>query len=67
MVECRRSVVWDDKVEEIVVNHHSYAYSGIIPCTGAFRCIYCGKHYDAKDFSDGDTMLNIEWQKGEDV
>ena len=43
---CKRTVYdWarPGEVKRIVVNKHSYAYSGKMPCTGNLKCIYCGK------------------------
>lgn len=31
------------KVKIIEVPEHRYAWSGTIPCTGVYRCVYCGK------------------------
>lgn len=44
--ECHRTICWRGKVEEITVDHHMFAWSGEIPCTGTLRCIYCGMHED---------------------
>lgn len=41
--ECHRIIVWGGKVQNIVVNKHSFAWSGRMPCTGIRRCIYCGQ------------------------
>jgi heme/copper-type cytochrome/quinol oxidase subunit 2 len=41
-MKCKRQIVWKGKVETIT-HIHSYAWSGKIPCTGKYRCIYCGK------------------------
>lgn len=30
---------------------HSYAWSGNIPCTGMYRCVYCGKPKDEHSFN----------------
>ena len=27
-------------------DHHSYAWSGKMPCTGIYRCVYCGALQD---------------------
>jgi hypothetical protein len=41
--KCRRTVVWGGVVREIEVEHHSYAWSGKMPCTGVYRCVFCGQ------------------------
>ena len=43
-VKCHRTIQWHGKVSNIVCDGHMLAYSGTIPCTGALRCIYCGKY-----------------------
>lgn len=42
--KCHRTISWLGKVEEIVVDKHTFAWSGKIPCTGEKRCIYCGEY-----------------------
>lgn len=49
---CKRTVYdWDNpgKTKKITVDHHSYTYSGQIPCTGSLVCIYCGKFKDEEE------------------
>jgi len=31
--------------------NHSYAWSGSMPCTGRWQCIYCGKPEDETTFN----------------
>ena len=53
--ECRRTV-YDGKggIEIIYVKQHSYAWSGKIPCTGVYRCVYCGA---LKEDSDENILV----------
>ena len=43
---CKR-MVYDfenpGEVKIITVDHCSYAWSGTIPFSGVYRCVYCGK------------------------
>ncbi len=42
-MSCKRKIINEEgKVETIIVEHHSYAWSGKMPCTGVFRCVHCG-------------------------
>ena len=44
MNKCHRLVYdWDNpgKYKWIDVDHHSFAWSGAMPCTGRKKCIYC--------------------------
>lgn len=36
-------IVGYGKVEEVECRLHSFAWSGRMPNTGVYRCIYCGK------------------------
>ncbi len=29
-------------IKTIIVDHHDYAWSGSMPCTGVYRCVHCG-------------------------
>lgn len=51
--KCKR-IVYDGKggTEQIEVDHHQFAYSGQIPCTGLYRCIYCGYIAEYNHFGD---------------
>ena len=42
LVKCKRLIRWLGKVEEIILESHTFAWSGNIPCTGIRKCIYCG-------------------------
>jgi len=44
MKKCVRTV-YDFKgvVETIEVETHAFHYTGRIPCTGRYACMYCGK------------------------
>jgi len=49
MDECKRTVYdWDhpNKIKEIEVPQHDYAWSGKIPMSGTYRCVHCGKEGD---------------------
>lgn len=46
---CKRQVVWHGVVEDIVVDHHVFSWSGKIPCTGVRKCLYCGQIEDNED------------------
>jgi len=47
-------ICWKGIVEKIECIDHSYSWSGKIPCTGVYRCIYCGKIKKEE---------NQQWQK----
>jgi len=40
---CRVIVSLKGSTFKIERKTHSYAWSGAIPCTGVYRCVYCGK------------------------
>lgn len=40
---CKRTIQYMNKIEHISVDEHSFRWSGEIPCTGEYRCIYCQK------------------------
>lgn len=43
--QCKRTIYDpkdNSKVKTITVDHHDYAWSGSMPCTGVYRCIHCG-------------------------
>jgi hypothetical protein len=44
--KCKRLVVRDGKVVEIECENHTYSWSGKMPCTGIYRCVFCGKPAD---------------------
>jgi hypothetical protein len=44
--KCTRLVVRDGKVVEIECENHTYSWSGKMPCTGVYRCVFCGKPAD---------------------
>lgn len=66
-MSCKRTVYDFDHpgmVKEIVVPEHSYAWSGRMPNTGTYRCIYCGKPEDSTTFSGRrKTMRKSEPEK----
>lgn len=37
-----KHLVWHGRVTEKECTQHSFAWSGEIPCTGTYKCIYCG-------------------------
>jgi len=46
MKPCHRTVHKLDgsgEVEDIVVDSHSFSWTGRVPCTGRYACMYCGK------------------------
>jgi hypothetical protein len=47
--KCKRLVVRNGKVIEIKCENHSYAWSGKVPCTGVYRCVFCGKPFDEEN------------------
>ena len=54
-MQCKRIVQdWENPghTKEIVANNHSYAWSGSIPCTGEWACVFCGQPEDPTDRSD---------------
>jgi len=36
-------LIWHGIVEKVECENHSYTWSGEMPCTGIFYCVYCGK------------------------
>ena len=60
----------------IECTEHRFAYSGRIPCTGPWRCIYCGKRAEpskyVRDMSSSELALQLrqyfdsEFQDGRD-
>jgi len=40
---CIRQVIWNGKIETINMPFHSLAYMGQVLCTGAIKCLFCGK------------------------
>lgn len=38
-----KTIVWHGKVKEVECEIHSFAWSGSVPNTGVYRCVYCGK------------------------
>lgn len=42
-MSCKRKVYGEKGIETIIVDNHSYAWSGSMPCTGVYRCVYCGQ------------------------
>jgi hypothetical protein len=46
MKKCKRVVRWHGKFKTIEVDRHSYGWSGVIACTGVFRCVFCGQLED---------------------
>ncbi len=45
MPECVRTVYDFEnpgRITTINTKEHSYSWSGKIPCTGVYRCIFCG-------------------------
>lgn len=49
---CKRMVHDFDnpgRIKIIEVEEHSYAWSGSIPCTGVYRCVYCGRPYESEE------------------
>lgn len=43
-----KHLVWRGKVKVVRCIDHSFAWSGRIPCTGIYRCIYCGYPHPTK-------------------
>lgn len=41
-----KTTVWLGKIEKVLCNNHAYSWSGKMPCTGVYRCIFCGKLKD---------------------
>lgn len=60
MEKCKRIVVFTDEVKVITTDHHRFAYSGKIPCTGPQVCIYCGKHKEEKEVVSTEERNQIE-------
>jgi len=38
-----KTLVWRGKISTVPCCPHNYAWAGITPCTGVYRCILCGK------------------------
>jgi len=50
--KCKRLVVIRGVVTEIECENHSYAWSGRVPNTGVYRCVYCGHIPEDKGTED---------------
>ena len=44
-------IIRDGEYKKVECTHHSYAWSGQMPCTGIYRCVYCGKPEDENSFT----------------
>jgi hypothetical protein len=42
-----KTLVWP-KLHRVECKNHSYSWSGQMPCTGVYRCKFCGKPKDEK-------------------
>lgn len=49
---CRKLVVLEGKVVEIECENHTYSWSGQMPCTGVYRCVFCG--HISREMQKGD-------------
>ena len=49
---------WDGKYEIKECVNHSYAWSGKMPCTGMYKCVFCGKPEDENTY-DGKKKEDI--------
>jgi hypothetical protein len=39
---------------------HSYSWSGKIPCTGVYRCAFCGKLQNENSFNGKSIIISKE-------
>jgi len=45
-----KTIIWNGVAKTIECKKHSYAWSGKIPCTGIYRCVYCGKPENGRTY-----------------